>query len=270
MRTLPLTRRLATWATAGVFGAGALTGVVLSQTGLASADSSAPSSAGTTSSGTNRPPHPGPLHGDHLGILGRALHGDVTVLGKNNKPHDVQFRRGTASVSGDIITVASKDATSATFTKTNATKVFKDGKAAQLADVNGDQVRVLVVDGTLRRVVSGQPPRPAPGKRGMDVVTGTLTNVNGSSFTVNGKTYTLGPDARVADNGVATSLQALSGKKVHVLLGPGANSTTARAVVAGTPPRGHMRGFAPGGPPAGGPQPGDAPATAPGGSTLNG
>lgn len=247
MRALTGTRRLATWATVGVFGAGAVTGAVLSQTGLASADSSSstttPPAAGT--------PGPGPRH-PALGALARAEYGTVTVWGKDKQSHTVQFRRGTGAVSGNSITVTSKDGSSATYTPVTGTKIRLDGKPASLSQLNGKQVRVIVEDTVVKEIASGTAPRPA--KQHMTVITGKISNVNGSTFTIGGKTYTLAPNARVFKDGQPSTLSELNGQTVHVLIGPAGK---VRAVFEGTPPR-PLRGHGPMGP--GGPGGAGAPA----------
>lgn len=75
----------------------------------------------------------------------RALHGEVTLGGKQAKV--VDFQRGTVTaVSDSSITVVSKDDFSATYVVDAKTKVRQAKEKAALSDVQtGDKVRVVAV-----------------------------------------------------------------------------------------------------------------------------
>ena len=75
----------------------------------------------------------------------RALHGEVTLGGKN--PRVVDFQRGTVSaVSVSSITVKSTDGFSATYVVDAKTKVHHAKEQEAISDVkNGDKVRVVGV-----------------------------------------------------------------------------------------------------------------------------
>jgi len=77
------------------------------------------------------------------GLLARALHGEVTLGGKETRV--VAFQRGTVEkVSATEITVKSKDGFTATYLVNEQTKVKKDKLAAAIADVKvADRVRVV-------------------------------------------------------------------------------------------------------------------------------
>lgn len=101
--------------------------------------SASPTAAGTPSAKT------GAKTRQHArrALLKRALHGEVTLGGK--QPRVVDFQRGTVDrVSGTSITVKSTDGFTASYVVTNDTKVRKDGDAAKIGDIrSGDKVRVV-------------------------------------------------------------------------------------------------------------------------------
>jgi hypothetical protein len=84
-------------------------------------------------------------------LQGRLLHGQFTVLGKDNKPVDVTEQRGNVdAVSPTSITLTSKDGFNHTYVVATTTRVRVDGKKAAIGDVKtGQQATVIAkVDGT--------------------------------------------------------------------------------------------------------------------------
>jgi hypothetical protein len=79
----------------------------------------------------------------HRGLLASALHGEVTLAGKQHRV--VLFQRGPVEkVSGTELTVKSADGYSATYRIATDTKVRKNGDAAAAGDLQADD-RVHVV-----------------------------------------------------------------------------------------------------------------------------
>ena len=78
----------------------------------------------------------------HRGLLARALHGEVTLAGKEHRV--VVFQRGPAEkASATSITVKSADGYTATYVIAAETKVRKNGKPATAADLEaGDRIFV--------------------------------------------------------------------------------------------------------------------------------
>lgn len=77
------------------------------------------------------------------GLLGRALHGEVTLAGKQHRV--VVFQRGPAEkASPTSLTLKSADGYTATYVLNADTKVRKDGEPATVADLEaGDRIRVV-------------------------------------------------------------------------------------------------------------------------------
>lgn len=77
------------------------------------------------------------------GLLGRALHGEVTLAGRKHRV--VVFQRGPAEkVSRTSLTLKSADGYTATYVLEADTKVRKDGEPATVADLEaGDRIRVV-------------------------------------------------------------------------------------------------------------------------------
>ena len=145
MRTSRRTAAIvAAWATVGVVGAAALTGVA-----MAADPSPAPSPTSTTSSGAAAP---GTARADgararagELRKLGkRVLHGEFTVQGKDGvKTVDTQLGVITA-VSATSVDVKSSDGYTQTWTLTSTSKVRGGKKAGGAADLTvGATVRLL-------------------------------------------------------------------------------------------------------------------------------
>jgi hypothetical protein len=77
------------------------------------------------------------------GLLARALHGEVTLAGKQHRV--VVFQRGPATkVDGSALTVRSADGYTATYVIGTETKVRKNRAAATAADLEADD-RIYVV-----------------------------------------------------------------------------------------------------------------------------
>ena len=145
MRTSRRTAAIvAAWATVGVVGAAALTGVA-----MAADPSPAPSPTSTTSSGAAAPGTAGAdgarARAGELRKLGkRVLHGEFTVQGKDGvKTVDTQLGVITA-VSPSSIDVKSSDGYTQPWTLSADSKVRADKKAGTSADLTvGETVRLL-------------------------------------------------------------------------------------------------------------------------------
>lgn len=104
---------------------------------------------------------PGAERGEHARrpLLKRALHGEVTVGGKQTRV--IAFQRGEVlKVSTESITVRSVDDFTATYVVTTDTKVRQAGEPGEVDDLRaGDRVRVAALkDGdTLTARVIGEP-----------------------------------------------------------------------------------------------------------------
>ena len=134
--------------------------------GVASADPTTSPTPGATSSptagSTAKPDQPGQAgqrkdgqkagqkkagqkagHKAERGLARRALHGEVTLGGKQHRV--VDFQRGTVSaVSATSITVTSKDGFAATYVVDARTKVRQAKEQSAIGDVrSGDKVRVV-------------------------------------------------------------------------------------------------------------------------------
>jgi hypothetical protein len=112
--------------------------------GLAYAD---PSDPGPTPTATASPTptkkgEPARDGRKHRGLTARALHGEVTLAGKQHRV--VVFQRGPAEkASATSITVKSADGYTATYVIGTETKVRKNGEAATAADLQaGDRIFV--------------------------------------------------------------------------------------------------------------------------------
>ncbi len=77
-------------------------------------------------------------------LLKRALHGEVTLGGKE-KTRVIDFQRGAVQKVGpSAITLKSTDGFTATYVVNGETKVRKDGQPAKIGDIKaGDTVRVV-------------------------------------------------------------------------------------------------------------------------------
>jgi hypothetical protein len=83
--------------------------------------------------------------GKHRGLLRRALHGEVTLAGKQHRV--VVFQRGPAEkASASAVTVKSADGYTATYAIGAETKIRKNGEDATAADLEaGDRIFVTAV-----------------------------------------------------------------------------------------------------------------------------
>jgi hypothetical protein len=131
--------------------------------GIAAADptpSPAPSSSAPASPGAS-PTAKASKAKKHRDLTAKALHGEVTLGGKQHRV--VDFQRGTVDeANATSVTVTSKDGFHATYAVVETTKVRKEKKAAAVGDVKpGDRVRVVAVeDGStlqLKRIADAGP-----------------------------------------------------------------------------------------------------------------
>lgn len=128
-------------------GLGAVAVAAVVGVGISYADDPTPSTSpsASPSAGSTPSAKAGAKPGDHArrGLLKRALHGEVTLGGREQRV--VDFQRGTVDrVSDTSITVKSTDGFTASYVVTNDTRVRKDGKAAKVGDIHsGDTVRVV-------------------------------------------------------------------------------------------------------------------------------
>jgi|SRR5581483_1874411 len=192
--------RVAAWVAAGVLGGGLVTGVAVSELGVASAASPSPSpraSAGTHHSkpllrrfferrmrghlgGLGPAGGPGLLFGvPGLGApgleMGRVLHGEATVQTPNGtKVMSTQLGNIT-SVAGAQVTVRSSDGFTRTYSVDKQSRISLDGADGASSRLKtGDTVRVLAVKSgnawSARAVIDGLPvlPKspPRPGAHG--------------------------------------------------------------------------------------------------------
>src|SRR5439155_26284567 len=132
---------------AGIFAAGLIAGLVISQLNVAGAQTPSPSAKGKLYRGFG--------HGfGHTGFgFGGALHGQFTAPAPNGGFQTIFVQRGPVqSVSGSSITVKSEDGYTHTYSVDNNTLVAAGNNG--IADVaNGDTVRVLAVGNAAKDVV---------------------------------------------------------------------------------------------------------------------
>jgi len=119
--------------------------------GIAYADPPSPTPTPTPTATASPAPAAQPRHGDRwqgprmkrLGLLRRALHGEVTLAGEEHRV--VVFQRGPVEkVSDTSVTVKSADGYTATYVISADTTVRKNGDKATIADLKAGD-RVLVV-----------------------------------------------------------------------------------------------------------------------------
>ena len=110
-------------------------------TGLAVPESPPSATPTASSSPTAEPQQDRPKA--RRGLLGRALHGEVTLAGKKHRV--VVFQRGPVEkVSATSLTVKSADGYTATYVLSTDTKVRKNAEPATVADLEtGDRIRVV-------------------------------------------------------------------------------------------------------------------------------
>ena len=133
---------------AGIFAAGLIAGLVLSQLNIAGAQTPSPS-----------PSAKGKLHGfghgfGHKGLgFGGALHGQFTAPAPNGGFQTILVQRGTVqSVSGSSITVKSEDGYTHSYSVDNNTLVAAGNNG--IADLaKGDTVRVLALGNAAKEIV---------------------------------------------------------------------------------------------------------------------
>lgn len=121
--------------------------------GLAYADPTTPAPTPTPSATAtpSKKPHEHAAK-RHLGALAAALHGEVTLAGKEHRV--VVFQRGpVAQVSATSLTLKSTDGYTATYVLGADTRVRKNQEKATVADLkNGDRILVVATKdgGTLK------------------------------------------------------------------------------------------------------------------------
>jgi hypothetical protein len=136
-----LTRKIAL-GVAGVVAAG-----VLGTAGVAAATSSdsapAPSASAAPSSSAPSSDHPRAKRAKRA-LIGRGMHGEWVVKGKDGKPVTLETIRGTVSaVSSSSVTVKAEDGFTATFATNSDTKV-RGGGADSLGDVKAGAKAAVV------------------------------------------------------------------------------------------------------------------------------
>ena len=130
---------------AGIFVAGLIAGLVITNLSFAGAHTPSPSPNGKL--------HRGFGHGfKHFGF-GGALHGQFTAPAPNGGYQTILMQRGTVdSVSGSSITVKSEDGYTHTYSVDNNTLVAAGNNG--IADVaKGDTVRVLAVGNAAKQIL---------------------------------------------------------------------------------------------------------------------
>ena len=113
--------------------------------GLAYADPADPTPAATPTASATPSEQARPRDKDRKrrGLLATALHGEVTLAGKDHRV--AVFQRGPAEkASPTSVTVKSADGFTATYAVRTETKVRKNGEAATAADLQADD-RIFVV-----------------------------------------------------------------------------------------------------------------------------
>ena len=124
--------------------------------GLAYADPADPTPTPTPTATATPPEKADPRGKDHKprGLLATALHGEVTLAGKQHRV--VVFQRGPAEkASPTAVTVKSADGHTVTYVIGSETKVRKNGEAATAADLEaGDRIFVVATkDGSARNAL---------------------------------------------------------------------------------------------------------------------
>ncbi len=135
-------------AVVGIFAAGLIVGLIVSNLSFAGAQTPSPSPNGKL--------HHGFGHGfKHFGFGGDALHGQFTVPAPNGGYETLLVQRGTVqSVSSSSITVKSDDGYTHTYSVDDNTIVIAGNNG--IADVaKGDTVRVLAVGNAAKQLVDG-------------------------------------------------------------------------------------------------------------------
>jgi hypothetical protein len=138
-------------------------GLTAGAVGLASAgpgDPPAQTAATTTTAPGGAKGRPAGPKGDHVGVLGRAVHGDLIVRGKDGGFEEVTFDRGTlTAVSATSLTLHRPDGVDVTVKLDDQTRYRGVENAAALQ--KDQPVAVVSKDGTAR-VVMQKDPNAAP------------------------------------------------------------------------------------------------------------
>lgn len=148
--------RAAGWVTVGVVAAG---GVATAATSSSSSSTKPATATTAAATGTATAPAAGKKarRGALAKLEGRLLHGQATVLGKDDKPVQVAEQRGTVeAVSPTSITLTSTDGFKQTYVVSpTTTRVRIDGKKSSIADVKVGQKAAVgaKVDGSTQNAV---------------------------------------------------------------------------------------------------------------------
>ncbi|HEX4654395.1 MAG TPA: DUF5666 domain-containing protein [Mycobacteriales bacterium] len=131
--------RFGAWIAAGVLGGAAISGIVVSQLGTATA---APSPSPRASA---QPGPPMPFGGRlGLGLGGHVLHSEATVEAPDGTTKVVVSQSGDITdISGSTVTVKSTDGYEATYTVDKNTRISLNGNDGAMSSLkNGDTVQV--------------------------------------------------------------------------------------------------------------------------------
>lgn len=169
--------RAIAWVASGVLGGAIVTGAVVSQLGLATAATPAPSPGQMQQYGG---PGPGMMAPGMPGArlmkgLGRVTHGELQVQTGTGTFQTVVVQNGKVTAvdtANKTVTVKSADDWSATYVVDSNTRIRKDRAQAKLADLKvGDTVHVMAVKSgstlTAKMIGDGVGPGPGRGMRGM-------------------------------------------------------------------------------------------------------
>ena len=166
MPSLSPRARLAAWIGVGVLGGGLVAGVAVSQLGIATAASSSPTPRASAAPDRPRlpmrpfqrfrhhlrgmPGMPGPgmalgMGPGDFGFFGHVLHGEATVEAPDGTTKVVETQWGKITgLSGDEITVKSKDGFTETWTVDKNTRISLNGADGALSSLKqGDTVHVF-------------------------------------------------------------------------------------------------------------------------------
>lgn len=169
--TAPQSRVRAGLVAAGLVGAGLAVGLVVTQFGIASADTPTPqpSYAGPVPVRPHfdmRGGLPGGPLGGELGLFrGHVLHGQATVQTPDGTEVDSMQDGSITSLAGSTVTVRSTDGFTRSYTVDKDTRIVLDGEDGALSSLKrGDKVHVMAVqDGDAwdaRALLDGVPDRP--------------------------------------------------------------------------------------------------------------
>lgn len=163
--------RLGAWITAGVLGGGIVTGIVVSQLGVATAAAPTPSPSASAQPRPDLPAGgpmlrfgPGRGPGPGMGLRGHVLHGEATVEARDGTTKVAVTQTGDITdIAASTITVTSTDGFEATYTVDKDTHISINGSDGAMSSLSkGDTVHVMgTKDGSTRHadaVLTGRPP----------------------------------------------------------------------------------------------------------------